>query len=108
MSILATFRVLIPEFQSLPDETVKEWLELSSDEVTTKGISKEIRAKIIIYLSAHNMVNAFRQSGVSGEVVGVSEGGLSITYAKNKTTGYFATYQRLIKAHVARPITRCS
>lgn len=107
MSLLATFRVLIPEFQSLSDETIREWLELTECEITTKGINKKIRAKIIIYLAAHNMVNAFRQNGASGEVVAVSEGGLSITYGQSETTGYFAAYQRLVKAHVARPITRC-
>jgi hypothetical protein len=107
MKTLATFRVLIPEFQLLPDETVKEWLGLMECEVTKSGISEDIRAKIIVYLAAHNMVNAFKQKGVSGEVVAVSEGNLSITYANEKTTGYFATYQRLLKAHVVRPITRC-
>ncbi len=108
MSLLETFRVLIPEFKLLSDEEVGEWLKLSSDEVTTKGLSKSIRDKMIVYLVAHNMVNAFRQHGVSGEVVSVSEGGLSITYGQKGTTGYYEAYQRLVKAHVASPITRCS
>ena len=107
MSLLETFRVLIPEFKLLSDEEVGEWLKLSSDEVTTKGLSKSIRNKMIVYLVAHNMVNAFRQNGASGEVVAISEGGLSISYGQSETTGYFETYQRLVKAHVVRPITRC-
>lgn len=106
MSLLATFRVLIPEFQSLPDETVEQWLELMGCEVTKAGFKPEIRAQIIIYLTADRMVNSFRQSGTSGEIIGVSEGGLSITYANNGSTGYRKTYERLVKAHTITPLTR--
>jgi hypothetical protein len=106
MDLLATFRVLIPEFKSLSDEVVKQWLELMDCEVTKVGFKPEIRAQIIVYLVADRMVNAFRQNGASGEIVGVSEGGLSITYANSGATGYRKTYERLVKAHTITPLTR--
>jgi hypothetical protein len=106
MSILQTFRILIPEFQSLSDETVTQWLDLVNCEVTKTGLKPVIRDQIIIYLTADRMVNSFRQKGVSGEVVSVSEGGLSIKYANNGCSGYRSLYEKLIKAHTITPLTR--
>jgi hypothetical protein len=106
VSLLATFRVLIPEFESLNDETVQKWLDLASIEVTKNGFKPEIREQIIVYLTADRMVNSFKQKGTSGEVVGVSEGSLSITYAKGDCTGYRQIYKRLVKAHTITPLTR--
>jgi len=106
MSLLTTFRTLIPEFQSLPDATITQWLELMDCEVTKTGFKPAIRSQIIIYLTADRMVNSFRQKGASGEVVGVSEGGLSIKYANDGCTGYRSIYERLVKAHTITPLTR--
>ena len=106
MSLLATFRVLIPEFKSLSDETVTQWLELMDCEVTKTGFKPESRKQIIVYLTADRMVNSFRQNGASGEIVGVSEGSLSIKYANDGCTGYRSIYEKLVKAHTITPLTR--
>ena len=106
MSLLATFRVLIPEFKSLSDAIVTQWLELMDCEVTKTGFKPAIRNQVIVYLTADRMVNSFRQKGVSGEIVGVSEGSLSIKYANNGCTGYRSIYEKLVKAHTITPLTR--
>lgn len=106
MSLLSTFRILIPEFESLSDETVQKWLDLASFEVTKSGFKPEIREQIIVYLVADRMVNSFKQKGASGEVASVSEGGLAITYTKGDCSGYRLIYKRLIKAHTITPLTR--
>jgi hypothetical protein len=106
MSMLATFRMLIPEFSSVSDEIVEQWLDLSACEVTTSGLKEKIREQIIIYLTADRMAISYKQKGTSGEVVGMSEGGLSVTYASCDSTGYRKIYKRLVKAHTITPLTR--
>lgn len=106
MSLLGTFRVLIPEFESLSDKVVQQWLDITDLEVTKSGFKPEIRNQIVVYLTADRMVTSFRQKGTSGEVVGMVAGGLSITYAKDECSGYRKIYQRLIKAHTITPLTR--
>lgn len=106
MSLLATFRILIPEFESLADEVVEQWLNIANLEVTKSGFRPEIRDQIIVYLTADRMVTSFKQKGTSGEVIGMSEGSLSIKYASGESSGYRKIYQRLIKAHTITPLTR--
>lgn len=106
MSLLATFRILIPEFESLADKTVEQWLNLANLEVTKTGFRPEIRDQIIVYLTADRMSTSYKQKGTSGEVVGMSEGSLSITYAKGESSGYRKIYKRLVKAHTITPLTR--
>jgi hypothetical protein len=106
LSLLATFRILIPEFEHLNDETVNKWLDLADREVTKSGFKPAIRDQIIVYLTADRMTTSFRQKGTSGEVIGMSEGSLSIAYAKSDCSGYRKIYQRLIRAHTITPLTR--
>ncbi len=106
MSLLETFRLLIPEFESLSNETVQKWLDLSSAEVTKTGFKPAIREQIIVYLTADRMVSSYKQKGASGEITSISEGNLSITYAKGEDNGYRQMYKRLIKAHTIAPLTR--
>lgn len=106
LSLLATFRLLIPEFESLRDEIVQTWLDLASEEVSLSGFKPKIRDQIIVYLTADRMVNSYKQKGASGEIIGVSEGSLSITYAKGDCSGYRQMYKRLVKAHTITPLTR--
>jgi Protein of unknown function (DUF4054) len=106
LSLIDTFRILIPEFESLSNETVQKWLDLANVEVTKTGFKPEIREQIIVYLVADRMTNSFKQKGASGEVASVSEGSLSITYAKGDCSGYRQIYKRLVKAHTITPLTR--
>lgn len=106
MNLLTTFRVLIPEFNSVSDEELKQRLNLSALEVTKTGFKPEIRDQLIIYLTADRMATAYKQKGSSGEITGMSEGGLSITYTNKECTGYRQIYKRLVKAHTITPLTR--
>lgn len=106
MSLLATFRLLVPEFESLSNETVRKWLELSDAEVTARGFKPAIREQIVVYLTADRMVGSYKQKGASGEITSISEGGLSITYAKGEDNSYRQMYKRLVKAHTIAPLTR--
>lgn len=106
MSLLETFRVLIPEFESVPDEAIKQRLNLAALEVTKTGFKPEIRDQLIIYLTADRMATSYKQKGTSGEIIGMSEGGLSISYANSECTGYRQIYKRLVRAHTITPLTR--
>lgn len=106
MSLLATFRVLIPEFSSVSDEELEQRLNLSALEVNKTGFKPEIRDQLIVYLTADRMAISYKQKGAAGEVVGMSEGGLSVTYASGDSTGYRKIYKRLVKAHTITPLTR--
>jgi hypothetical protein len=106
LSLLETFRLLIPEFASLNDETAQKWLDLSDAEVTKTGFRPLIRNQIVVYLTADRMVGSFKQKGASGEITSVTEGNLSITYAKGEDNGYRQMYKRLVKAHTIAPLTR--
>ena len=106
MSLLTTFRILIPEFESLDNDTVQQWLNLADREVTKSGFRPEIREQIVVYLTADRMVTSYRQKGTSGEIVGMREGSLSITYANPECSGYRSIYKRLVKAHTITPLTR--
>ena len=106
MNLLDTFRLLIPEFESLSNETVQKWLDLSDAEVTKTGFKPLVRDQIVVYLTADRMVGSFKQKGASGEITAISEGNLSITYAKGEDNGYRLMYKRLVKAHTIAPLTR--
>lgn len=106
LSLIETFRLLIPEFASINDEILQKWLDLSSADVTQTGFKPAIRDQIIVYLTADRMVSSYKQKGASGEITSISEGGLSITYAKGEDNGYRQMYKRLVKAHTIAPLTR--
>jgi hypothetical protein len=114
MSLLKIFRLIAPEFDSLPDLKICEHLELAALDVSNSLLSKEMREKMIAYLTAHYLTISHKRNGAGGEVVAVSEGKLSIQYASGYSvvksdlaaTGYGKIYDRLMRSHTIPVMTR--
>jgi len=114
MSLLSTFRIIAPEFDSLSDKEIEERLALTEVEVTNSSLEQAIREKMIAYLTAHYLTISNKRKGAGGEVVSISEGRLSIQYASGYSvvksdlaaTGYGKIYDRLIRSYCITPLTR--
>ena len=114
MSQLSVFRTIAPEFYSISDEDVLKRLDLTIREVTNTRFPETIQEEMIAYLTAHYLTISHKRKGASGEVVSVSEGGLSIKYASGYSvvksdlaaTGYGKIYDRLVRSYTVTPLTR--
>lgn len=95
---LATFRVLFPEFASVPDATVTLWLD-DTDSTLSDTAWGDCRDKAILYYVAHIIAlsqNAQSEATTdpggnvqtasrSGPISSSSAGGLSVSFASNSS-----------------------
>lgn len=80
MTALQTFRLLAPEFASIPDEDVQGLLTLIEDEVPESRWGKWT-AKGRALLAAHTASLARPELAEGGVVASQSAGGVSVSYA---------------------------
>jgi len=113
MESLQILSLIAPEFSSESEDLRTQYLQLANEEVTGK-ISGVTRNRAVAALAAHYMTLGFKKRDGAGEVVSMTEGEVSITYAKRSgevrndlsLTDYGRTYERLIKGHIITPLTR--
>ncbi len=113
MDLLTRLKLIADEFKEEEEAFLLGHLAMASDSIAT-SISSSLRDKIIVYLAAHNIDQALKRKGASGQVTSVKEGGLAISYStvNAKTeydfSSYGRTYQQLVKQAVIAPMTRMS
>ena len=83
MTELEYFRLLAPEFASVPDATVNQWLSVAGN-LTETGCLDAERAAMAQALYAAHLLTLSTAGGAVGAVVSEREGDLSRTYATIK------------------------
>ena len=83
MTELEYFRLLAPEFASVPDATVNQWLSVAGN-LTETGCLDTERAAMAQALYAAHLLTLSTAGGAVGAVVSEREGDLSRTYATIK------------------------
>ena len=83
MTELEYFRLLAPEFASVPDATVNQWLSVAGN-ITETGCLDTERAAMAQALYAAHLLTLSTAGGAVGAVVSEREGDLSRTYATIK------------------------
>ena len=83
MTELEYFRLLAPEFASVPDATVNQWLSVAGN-ITETGCLDAERAAMARALYAAHLLTLSTAGGAVGAVVSEREGDLSRTYATIK------------------------
>lgn len=113
MDLLTRFKTIAKEFEDEDEAFLQNHLMIASESITT-SIASPLRDKIIVYLAAHNVDQALKRKGASGQVTSVREGGLAITYSSGNArseydfSSYGRTYQQLVKQATIAPRTRMS
>jgi|GEM_PF-2333007 len=114
MQPLEILTLIAPEFSTESEDLRKQYLQLADGEVTAK-ISGLARHRAVAALAAHYMTIGHKRRDGSREISSITEGEVSITYAKRdsggakndlSTTDYGQTYKRLIRGYVMTPLTR--
>lgn len=106
---LATFRILFPEFASIPDAIIQLWLDDAIDTLNESTWGK-CYAKAVLYYSAHNLsYNQITQSQSSvtsgGQVTNTpisvvesaSDEKLSISYGINQSSTNGSPYEAFLQ-----------
>ena len=83
MTELEYFRLLAPEFASVPDATVNSWLTMAGNLIVVGCLDAE-RAAMAQALYAAHLLTLSAAGGAVGAVVSEREGDLSRTYATIK------------------------
>ena len=83
MTELEYFRLLAPEFASVPDATVNSWLTMAGNLIVVGCLDAE-RAAMAQALYAAHLLTLSTAGGAVGAVVSEREGDLSRTYATIK------------------------
>ena len=83
MTELEYFRLLAPEFASVPDATVNSWLTMAGNLIVVGCMDAE-RAAMAQALYAAHLLTLSTAGGAVGAVVSEREGDLSRTYATIK------------------------
>ena len=83
MTELEYFRLLAPEFASVPDATVNQWLSVAGN-ITETGCLDTERAAMAQALYAAHLLTLSTAGGAVGAVVSEREGELSRTYVTIK------------------------
>ena len=83
MTELEYFRLLAPEFASVPDATVNSWLTMAGNLIVVGCLDAE-RAAMAQSLYAAHLLTLSTAGGAVGAVVSEREGDLSRTYATIK------------------------
>lgn len=83
MTPLEYFRLLAPEFASVPDATVNSWLTMAGNLIVVGCLDAE-RAAMAQALYAAHLLTLSTAGGAVGAVVSEREGDLSRTYATIK------------------------
>ena len=83
MTELEYFRLLAPEFASVPDATVNSWLTMAGNLIVVGCLDAE-RAAMARALYAAHLLTLSTAGGAVGAVVSEREGDLSRTYATIK------------------------
>ena len=90
MTVLEAFRLVAPEFQQVPDETIEKWITLAEPLVSKKQFGS-LYAQGVALMTAHKMKMA-GGSGI-GESMSVNGGGIS-SYTEGGTSVAFNTSQQ--------------
>jgi hypothetical protein len=113
MDLLTRFKTIADEFKDEDESFLLNHLAIASESIST-AITSPLRDKIIVYLAAHNVDQALKRKGASGQVTSVREAGLAITYSTSTArseydfSSYGRTYQQLVKQLIVAPRTRMS
>lgn len=111
MSLLEKLKIIAIEFADEDTAFLQSHLDMAGESITM-SINLPLRAQIIVYLAAHNIDQALKRKGASGQVTSVKEGGLAITYSTSNAkseydfSSYGRKYQQLVKQVIIAPMTR--
>lgn len=113
MQPLEILALIAPEFSTESEDLRKQYLQLADGEVTAI-ISGLARHRAVAALAAHYMTLGYKRRDGSQQVSSITEGEVSITYAKRtgetesdlSATDYGRTYMRLTRGYVMTPLTR--
>ena len=102
MTKLEYFRLLAPEFASVPDAAVNSWLTMAGNLIEVGCLDAERAAMAQALYAAHLL--ALSEGGAGGAIVSEREGDLSRTYATIKgcdtllgSTSYGQQYIELMR-----------
>ncbi len=102
MTALEYFRLLAPEFASVPDAAVNSWLTMAGNLIEVGCLDAERAAMAQALYAAHLL--ALSEGGAGGVIVSEREGDLSRTYATIKgcdtllgSTSYGQQYIELMR-----------
>lgn len=106
MTSLEYFRLLAPEFASVIDATVNQWLSMAGNVASTEGLDAERSAMALAMYAAHMLkLSQSNAGGGVGAITSEREGDLQRSYSEIKggdtylgKTGYGQQYADITRA----------
>lgn len=106
MTELQYFRLFAPEFATMADADVNQWLAIAGALISVDCLDSERRAMANAYYAAHMIkLRDAASSGAAGAIISEKEGDLSRTYAQQSnaatligSTSYGQQYLQITRA----------